>query len=243
MAYTARKYRSKVNTNDLVDFQVTVKETDLLIRAESDLTDMATNLVLKYRKFLEDFIALDPLFKDTLEPYPALPDTAPRIVLEMIKASSVVNAGPMAAVAGAIAEFVGIKLLEESGQVIVENGGDIFIKTDVPRIIGLYAGSSTFTHKIGLKIEQEQTPMGVCTSSGMVGHSLSFGKADAVVVTAKSTLLADAAATVIGNLIQTASDFNRGIEFAKSQSLINGVLIVKNDKMAVWGDIQIEKIS
>ncbi len=243
MAYQIKKYRSKIKTDDLVNFRVLVKETDLLVRAESDLTDIATNQVLRYRKFLEDYIKYDSEFQETLEPYENTPAAAPRIVNEMIRAGNYVNVGPMAAVAGAISEYVGIKLLEFSDQVIVENGGDIFIKTERPRLIGLYAGSSPFTHKVGLMIAPESTPLGVCTSSGTVGHSRSFGKADAVVVTARSALYADAAATAIGNLVQTPRDFETAVDFAKNHPLLDGVVIIKDDKMTVWGNIQLEKIN
>lgn len=145
----------------------------------------------------------------------------------------------MAAVAGAIAEFVGKDLLDYTPEVIVENGGDIFVKTTRIRRIGIYAGNSPFTKKIAIEISPEKTPLGVCTSSGTVGHSLSLGKADAVVVLSPSTILADASATAIGNLIKDESDISSGIEFAKKIKGVKGVLIIKDDKMGIWGDIKI----
>jgi len=243
MAYKVKKYRSRITSDDLVSFRVRIRETDLLIRADQDLTEVATNTVLRYRKFLEEYIQADPFFQATLEPYLDLPVTAPKIVQQMARAAAQVGIGPMAAVAGAISEFVGTKLLEHSSQIIVENGGDIFLKTKAPRLIGLYAGSSPFTHKVALSVQPGDTPLGICTSSGTVGHSLSYGQADAVVVTAQSALLADAAATAIGNLVNEPEDFSKGIEFAKGISSLRGLVIIKNDQMAVWGEIQLEKIN
>ena len=133
----------------------------------------------------------------------------------MSESAEKVGVGPMASVAGAIAEFVGNELSAYSAEVIVENGGDIYLKSLEKRIIGVYAGESPLTGKLGLEIDGEDTPLGVCTSSGTVGHSLSFGKADAVIVLSKSATLADAAATAIGNLVAQPEDITRGVEFAE----------------------------
>ncbi|MFH1612311.1 MAG: UPF0280 family protein [bacterium] len=180
----------------------------------------------------------NPLFLTSLEPI-YLEKNVPSIVKEMIKASAKVGVGPMAAVAGAIAEFVGKTLLNYSKEIIVENGGDIFIKSSKKRYIGIYAGNSFFTKKIAIEIFPEKTPLGICTSSGTVGHSLSFGKADAVTIISSSTALSDAAATAVGNLIKNELDIFQGIEFVKNINGLKGVLIIKNDKIGIWGDIKI----
>ena len=143
--------------------------------------------------------------------------------------------GPMAAVAGAISEFVGKGLLNFSSEVIVENGGDIFMQSQSDRIAGIYAGDSPLSQKIGLKIPAEDTPMGICTSSGKIGHSLSFGKADAVVILSKDTALADAAATAVGNIVISAGDIQKGINFAKMIEGVLGVVVIVEDKLGAWG--------
>ena len=145
----------------------------------------------------------------------------------------------MASVAGAIAEFVGYDLLDFSPEIIVENGGDIFIKSAKQRLIGIYAGSSPLTGKIGLEINGQDTPLGICSSSGTVGYSLSYGKADAVIVLSRCTPLADAAATAIGNLILKSGDIAAGIEFAKSIDGLLGTVIIKDDDMGLWGEVKI----
>ena len=104
---------------------------------------------------------------------------------------------------------------------------------------GIYAGKSPLTGKIALEVNGENTPMGICTSSGTVGHSLSFGKADAVTVLSKSATLADAAATAIGNMIIQPGDFPKGIEFAKGVDGITGVVIIKDEKIAIWGKVKL----
>jgi hypothetical protein len=236
--YEPRVYRHWVKDKDLVSFNVVVKETDLYIRASSDLKQEALKLVIRYRNMLERYIERHPSFLTSLEPV-AVADNAPAIVSEMAEAARKAGVGPMAAVAGAIAEFVGSELLALSPEVIIENGGDIYIKSSKKRLIGIYAGKSPLTGKIALEISGEETPMGICTSSGTVGHSLSFGKADAAIVLSKSATLADAAATAIGNIIVQPGDITRGIELAQSIDGVSGVIIIKDDKMGLWGEVKI----
>jgi ApbE superfamily uncharacterized protein (UPF0280 family) len=240
--YQPRNYRHWVTDKGLVAFNVVVKETDLYIRAQSDLKRKALKLVEKQRGLLERYIERHPDFLSSLEPL-TVGEDAPRLVNEMAEAASRAGVGPMAAVAGAIAEFVGKELLEFSPEVIVENGGDIYLKSASDRLIGVYAGQSPLTGKVGLEIKASDTPLGICTSSGTVGHSLSFGQADAVIALAKSTALADAAATAIGNIIKDAEDIPRGIERAIGIKGLNGVIIIKGDKMGLWGRVKIRPLS
>jgi ApbE superfamily uncharacterized protein (UPF0280 family) len=174
--YQPRTYRHWIGDESLTAFAVVVKETDLYIRAASNLCRQARKAVLKYRRLLEAYIGRRPEFMTSLEPLDAGPD-APRLIGEMVEATARVGVGPMAAVAGAIAEYVGRELLAFSPEVIVENGGDIYLKTQRKRTIGIYAGGSPLTGKIGLEIEGEDTPLGICTSSERWGtRSASAGR-------------------------------------------------------------------
>lgn len=233
-----RTYRHWIKDKDLVSFQATVEETDLYIRAQKPLKQEALTAIHECRASLERYIELHPLFLTSLEPIP-IADNACELVRKMAEAAEKMGVGPMAAVAGAIAEGVGCNLMTFSEEVIVENGGDIFLNIVKPRRVGVYAGKSPFTGKIALLIEPEEAPLGICTSSGTVGHSLSFGTADAVIVLSPSTALADAAATAIGNLIEGASDIPKGIEFAQGVEGLKGVVIIKDDKIGVWGQVRI----
>lgn len=222
----------------MVSFNVTVKETDLYIRARRDLKKKALEVVQKQRTLLESYIARHPGFLMALEPFP-VGDDAPAIARVMEDAGEKAGVGPMAAVAGALAEFVGRELLRFSPEVIVENGGDIFLKTEKTRLVGVHAGKSPYTGKIALQIEPAETPLGVCTSSGTVGHSLSFGKADAAIVVSSSAALADAAATAIGNIVKAETDIPQAIEFARGVAGLRGVAVIINDKIGVWGKINL----
>jgi ApbE superfamily uncharacterized protein (UPF0280 family) len=236
--YQPRTYRRWIKNDNLVSFNVVIKETDLYISAQKNLEAEAREAIIKHRTPLEEYIRSHPLFLHSLEPY-AVEDDAPDIVLDMARAAKIANVGPMAAVAGAIAEHVGRDLLVHSPEVIVENGGDIFTKVLRKSLIGIYAGESQFTGKIALEINPEETPLGVCTSSGTVGHSLSLGTADAVIVISRSTSLADAAATAIGNKVVAANDLDVVIEQVKAMAGLAGAVIIKDDKMAIWGDVKL----
>ena len=236
--YEPRTYRHWVKGKDLVSFNVTLKETDLYVRASKNLKSKALKIVNKYRETLERYIERNYSFLTSLEPL-SVGDDAPQIVKSMAESARKAGVGPMASVAGAIAEFVGTELLAFSPEIIVENGGDIFLKSLRKRIISIYAGKSPLTGKIGLEIEAEETPLGICTSSGTIGHSLSYGQADAVVALSPSVPLADAAATAIANLIKNPDDIPGGIKLAKSIAGLKGVLIIKDDKVGIWGEVKI----
>ena len=157
----------------------------------------------------------------------------------MVDAGEKAGVGPMAAVAGAIAEHVGSGLLHKCREVIVENGGDIFLKTERPVVVGLFAGESPLSFKLGIRIKPEAFPVSVCTSSGTVGHSTSFGKADAVSVQARSCSLADAAATAIGNRVGSKKNIQEAIGFGRTITGVTGLVVIIGDEMAAWGDLEI----
>jgi ApbE superfamily uncharacterized protein (UPF0280 family) len=234
--YLERNYRDLIKGKDLVSFQIKEAESDLYIRASQELTSYARQVLLRFRGQIKDYIYSHPLFESTLLPYPREGEV-PEIIDSMIQAAIWCGVGPMAAVAGAIAEFVGKELLNYSSEVIVENGGDIFIKSNQERKVSIFAGESPLSQKIILKIETPKNYVGVCTSSGTVGPSLSFGKADAVTVISDSVLLADAAATAIGNMVKTKEDIEQSLIYAQKIKSIKGVVIIKEDKMGLWGDI------
>lgn len=160
------------------------------------------------------------------------------IIMEMVDSCAKVGVGPMASVAGAVAEYVGRDLLVSCDEVIVENGGDIFIKVDRVIKVGVYAADSPFTGKISIEIDPQDTPLGICTSSGTVGPSLSFGTSDATIVLASSAAFSDACATAIGNLIKEESDIPAAVEYARSIEGLYGVALIKGKKMGAWGKIR-----
>ena len=235
--FEVRFYRDWVSRQDLVTFAVQVRQTDLTVRARRDLTRQTADLVETCREQIEAYACRTPGFLESLGPLPVPPDCPP-IVREMLRAGQEYDVGPMAAVAGAIAEAVGRGLLPHSPEVIVENGGDIFLKMDRPARLGLYSGpDSPFSKRLQLHVDATEQPLGVCTSSGTVGHSLSLGKADAVVAVSRSAALADAAATAIANRVQGPDDVARALEEEQKRGTLDGLLIAVGRRIGAWGAI------
>jgi len=233
-----QKYRRFVKRNNLVSFNVVVQESDIAVQAEKSLRDITKELILKYRGHVEAYIRRYPAFAKSMIPW--LEDSpAPLIIHDMIRAGKMAGVGPMAAVAGAIAEYVGKDLLAYSNEVVVENGGDIFMKLNSPVTIGIYAGKSPLSMKLGLRFDPEGDPFSICTSSGTVGHSISYGKSDAVCIVSRSSALADATATAIGNCIQSKSDIQQAVTRCKKIRGILGAVAIKDNQIGLWGDIEV----
>lgn len=236
--YRVRVYRDRLRLNDLTSFKVRVRETDLYLLADRNLERETKEAILRHRTALEEYIRYDPVFKETLKPY-RVGENAPSIVQAMAEAGFKAGVGPMAGVAGAMAEFVGLDLLNYTEELIIENGGDIFIMTRKRLKIGIFAGTSPFSNRLALKIEPQIMPLGICTSSGRVGHSLSFGQADAVTTVSSSTVLADAAATAICNIIQNGSDITKGIDLSRKIDGIRGVVIIIGSCLGLFGEVEL----
>jgi len=161
------------------------------------------------------------------------------LVLQMAEAGSAWQVGPMASVAGAISEQIGRELMKTSRTVIVENGGDIFARSDRPLRIGLYAGKdSPFSNRIKFEVNAENG-VGICTSSGSVGHSVSFGSADAVVTIHRNAAMADAAATAIGNMIMQPADIEKVITQPSITENLDGLILCMADKIGIAGQVEL----
>ncbi len=237
MAGEERTYRRWIES-DLRTFAVRIAESDLLISAERPLREIAERALRLARADLQAYLLRDPEFEGTLRPREAL-EGAPHIVLEMVEAARACGVGPMAAVAGAVAQAVGEALLAESKQVIVENGGDIFLHTARPRVAAIYAGASPLSGKLGIRVSRVGRPLGLCTSSGTVGPSLSFGRADAAIVLAEGAALADAAATALGNRIKSGVDVGPALEFVSGVPGVIGCAGIIGEELGAWGEVEL----
>jgi ApbE superfamily uncharacterized protein (UPF0280 family) len=238
MTFERRTYRRQIQPQGLVAFEVAVRETDLQILAEIDLTQEALALVIEARAQIEGFVAAVPRFAESFVPV-QVPSSAPLLVKRMAEAGFAAGVGPMAAVAGAVAEFVAIGLTAHSREVVVENGGDDFLILASDRIVSIHAGGSPLSGQLGLRVGRLQTPLAVATSSATVGPSVSLGSADAVTVLAHSGALADAVASAAGNRVHHAEDIEAAIEVAASIPGIVGAVIVVGGAMGAWGEIDL----
>jgi ApbE superfamily uncharacterized protein (UPF0280 family) len=214
-----------------------LRETIVTISAYAQRQlDAAKQSIREQRNLLEKFIQADPFFMLTLEPYDLQADDAPDIVKEMIQCSAIFGIGPMSAVAGVIAKFA-VQAMMEAGAVyaIVDNGGDISMLNDRPVLVGIFAGTSPIKD-LALEILPRTKPLGICTSSGTIGPSISFGCADAALVISKDPALADAAATALGNAVSPGSSLEECFKVIDKPG-IDGALVIRGEKMALWGKL------
>ena len=237
MKYEERTYRSLINKDNLVSYNVKIAESDLLISSDTNLTVEASKSLSNHRHSLESYIKNYPEFRASLLPLPE-DNLAPPIVRNMLSKSRICGVGPMAAVAGAVSEFVGNDLLTQTENLIIENGGDIFLKSKNELTVSVYSGESSLSYKVNFVVKPKDFPLGICTSSATVGPSLSFGKADAVCVISKSATLADAAASAIGNKIKSKNDIKTALDSGINITGVLGIIIILGNDMGAIGEVQ-----
>jgi len=238
--YEERTYRKFMCTDELASFTVIENESDLHISAESNLEQNARSSLLQIRSQLCAYISGHPEFKSSLVPV-LIDPSAPSVIRKMADAASIANVGPMASVAGTVAEFVGNSLLKHSDEIIIENGGDLFIKCKNAKKVLVHAGDSPFSEKLAILVEPSDYPTGICTSSGKIGHSLSFGKADAVVAISRNTCLADAAATAVANKVKCTRDIGPAMSWGMAIPGISGLLVIIDDKLGAAGNVSLSR--
>lgn len=244
--YEPRTYRRQMENGRFTGFTLRDGETDLWIGI-SDQTNLkeirrsAINCVSDLRKVLKNYVDDNPDFLRSHKPL-ALDDNEPTIIKEMKIAAMEANTGPMAAVAGIIAMNT-LKNLDEKfniGEIIIENGGDIAIKIENQIVVDPFAGKNKYFKNLGIEISNFKEKLAICSSSGIFGHSLSYGKADLVVAISRDAALADAWATSIANDIQIKEDVEKVTRILPSE--IISVMAVKDDKMAYRGSFSMVRI-
>lgn len=217
--------------------EITYKDSKIKILVDKKpLIKTAFDELVKQRTEIEKYIEKDNFFKSSLGPIKTA--KAPKIAEEMALGAEIANTGPMAAVAGTISEFVCRKLIKEGAETaIVENGGDIYAITKNPVIIGLFAGKNSLAGKIAFRLDKNNTPIAVCSSSSKLGHSISFGRCDLATVFSKKAAVADAAATQLANKIKEEHDIGPRLkEIAKLRG-VDGALAIKNKKIGFIGKL------
>lgn len=243
--FQPRTYRSQFNTERFKGFEVQHLETDVWIGVDPDsfqpeMQELAYNTIKMLREKLDEYILSEPFFRKSLKPFQPS-ENAPGVTKEMAAAAEKAGIGPMSAVAGLFAREVGKEIIKHFSvkELLIENGGDIFTQLKDELILSVFAGESILSERIGLAIPANYEKLGICTSAGTVGPSLSYGNADAVVVVCEDVLLADAFATAFGNKVKSPADVEKVINQTEKYAEILTLLIICEDKIGIRGENEI----
>lgn len=248
MIFEPRTYRSSFSNERFQSFVITYKDSDLWVGVDhfsykKEMAEAALKKLKEIRDELEDYLRQDSFYKKSLKPCP-VKNSAPDFAKQMAIACEKAGVGPMAAVAGMFSELIGKALLDQFSinELVIENGGDIYLKLQDPLIMSIFAGESPLSGMVGLEITAEQTPLGICTSAGTVGPSMSFGKADAVMITCKETALADAYATGLGNLVKKPGDVEKVLKRTEAIPEIIAAVLICEDQIGIRGEFEMKLI-
>lgn len=221
--------------------QIDIDETHIRLT-----TDLGNHNLKKYvfdmRTDLKDHIFRNNEFSLAIEPLNVSDDDLSDIVFKMYESSIHADVGPMACVAGTISELSLDYLIERGSKYsIVENGGDIAIVNDRKVLCGIYSNNEVLGNSIAFEIKKRKKPLGICTSSGKIGHSISFGDADSVTVIGKSPSLCDGLATRIANSVNGESSQDKvasGLECGDEyREFFDGALIICGENVGTIGKL------
>jgi len=235
--YEERFYRENISSK--FKLEVSYRESDILVSTDREVSlEVVQSLLSRYYSQIEAYIEKKPDFKKSLSPI-SFDNSAPPIVKKMIESSQITKIGPFASVAGAIASYVGEELLNFCEEVVVENGGDVFLKIKTPKFLGVYLGEEFSPKNLTLKIKNKDHSFGIASSSSVIGHSLNFGKANLLTIICRDTILADGLATALSNRIKNPQDAKALIQDAKKLDAVEAMLIAIENKIYLWGDLEI----
>lgn len=242
--FQPRSYRKKMEGNRFSCFHLEYHESDLWIGADPwsykvEMINFARKIITGLREDLVQYEIRNPGFFRSHAPIQ--PDNSmPGIIERMCREACKAGVGPMAGVAGAFSEYLGYALMENfhTGELLIENGGDCFLQIAEPATVTIHAGNSALSEKVGLIVPPDFSPVGICTSSGTVGHSFSYGKADAVTVSSRNIIFADAMATSVANRITDKSSIQCMLDEVSNCHEMVSLVLICEDRLGYLGEFE-----
>lgn len=223
---------------DVMRSHFEVGETAVTVISDEEYIRVAEQAIFEARERILRKISEDPYFATTYDPYPVSEDDDP-LIKRMCQASLLAGVGPMAGVAGAIAVFAVERMVEAGASyAIVENGGDIALRIDRDITVGVFQDDDRF-RELAFRIPKRNGIFGICSSSGKVGPSVSFGKSGISTVFSDDVILADACATALGNMIRDGGqeEMSRALEEIGGIHGVDGCVSISNGLYASIGDV------
>ncbi len=215
-----------------------IGETAVTVISDDAYFKVAEQAIFEARERILRKISEDPFFMTTYDPYPESEDDDD-IIRRMCRASKLANVGPMAGVAGAVAVFAVERMVEAGAPyAIVENGGDVAMKIDHDVTVGVFQDDEKF-RDLAFRIPARDGVFGVCSSSGKIGPSVSFGSSGISTVFSDDVILADACATALGNMIKEGSgkELSEALETIGGIDGVDGCACISNGLYAVFGNV------
>ena len=214
-----------------------IKETEISLTTDLKFRAVAEKAIREARWIIEEKIRSDPFFGVTYDPYISSKED-PELIRRMCLASKSAGVGPMASVAGAVAAYVTERLLEAGCRhAVVDNGGDISLMTDCETVVKIYSGNNS-TDGVGLIIPSTGGKIvGICSSSGRIGHSISLGNSDISTVFSDDPVLSDACATALGNMVSDRSDLKTAVEAVCGVYGVRGCFAMIDEAVAFCGEL------
>ncbi|WP_163715347.1 UPF0280 family protein [Mangrovibacterium lignilyticum] len=249
MLFEARTFRNSFPKDRFQSFVVEYLESDVWVGVdpESYRADMEVEVLQVLTKAVDElkaYVEENPLFRKSLKAC-AVAETAPEAIRKLAHSAELGAVGPLAARSGLLNELIGQALLEkfEIGELIVENGGDLYLKLRDSLIVSIFADDLEDSGLMGLEVMPEQTPLGIGTGLGTKGHPINHGKADAVMIMAKNGADAGALAVGVGNRVKKLSDLEKVLKHLKLMPEVTAAVLIVEDQIAVHGDNELKLIS
>jgi hypothetical protein len=226
------------DTEGLRRLKLQLKESRCtIITDKQEALEAAVSSIKSHREKLEEYIIQFPVFKMALGPIEL--EEGPEAARLMAEASRRAGVGPMAAVAGVLADLAVSDMLVTGAKVaVVENGGEAYLVSERPIDIAIQAGKTPLSRRVGFRLEE--FPIGVATSSGLFSHALSFGEAEAVTIFGENAGIADAAATTVANVVKGEDEqktIEKAVELGISIEGVQGVFIIYRGHVGLGGKL------
>ncbi|MFB3738168.1 MAG: hypothetical protein ACE14W_04295 [Candidatus Velamenicoccus archaeovorus] len=221
----------KLLKRKLRSFDIQVQDLVLHISAGGDVNEESRAAALSFWEQLQAYALRNPAVRTSKRPI-RVPEDAPPVVRELVRAAGTAGVGPMFSFRGALTDHVGRFLARSTSELTVSCGGDYFIVARKRRKLTVHRTPDGRT--IAVVVRPSREGVGVSTAFGS-------GRApvDGLAVLASSCMLADAAAAGVQALLSKPDGFHVALDYLKKVPGVDGGLLLQGDRIGVAGGVEI----